>query len=291
VATRPERPRKWRRRLLTAAGVLVVAYLVGVAVLVCLEDRIVFRAAPAAASWSPPGDLKVEDVALRSADGTALHAWWCPQPGSRGAVLFCHGQSGNLSHRAVVVERLQRFGSVLIFDYPGYGRSEGTPSEAGCCAAADAAYDWLIEIQKIPPEEILIVGKSLGGGIATDLATRRPHRALVLCMTFTDLPAVAEHLLPFVPARLLMRTRFDNLGKIGRCKAPVFITHGTEDWKIPPEQSRQLFEAAPEPKRYFAMEGVGHGWPYFSDECLADLEEFLRQVAPPAAGRRSIVGE
>ena len=109
-------------------------------------------------------------------------------------------------------------------------------------------------------------------------------------MTFTDLPAVAEHLLPFVPARLLMRSRFDNLSKIGRCKAPVFITHGTEDWKIPPEQSRQLFEAAPSPKRYFAMEGVGHGWPFFTDECLADLRDFLRKVERPSQKTGSRAG-
>jgi len=260
---------------------LACAYCAVVVVLVLLEDHLVYRAMPASVSWADPGKLKVEDVELRSADGTLIHAWWCPRPGSRGAVLFCHGQTGNLSHRAGLIERLQRFGSVLIFDYPGFGRSGGKPTEAGCYAAGDAAYDWLVEERKIVPRDILLVGKSLGGGIATDLATRRPHRALVLCMTFTDLPAVTQHLFPFVPARLVMHTHFDNLSKIDRCRAPVFITHGTADWKIPLEQSRRLFEAAPSPRRFFAMEGVGHGPPFFTDGCLEEIERFLREVERP----------
>lgn len=267
---------------------LACAYCAVVVVLVLLEDELVYRATPASASWVKPERLKAEDVELSSADGTLIHAWWCPRPGSRGAVLFCHGQTGNLSHRASLVEHLQRLGNVLIFDYPGFGRSGGKPTEAGCYAAADAAYDWLVEKRKIAPRDILLVGKSLGGGIATDLATRRPHRALVLCMTFTDLPAVAQHLVPFIPARLVMHTHFDNLGKIGRCRAPVFVTHGTADWKIPPEHSQRLFEAAPSPKRFFAMEGVGHGPPFFTDQCLEEIDHFLRDVERPASARSPV---
>ena len=278
---RPDRPRVWRRRILRGTIALGFVYCAVVGVLLLLEDHLVYLAAPASVSWSAPKKLKVEDVELRSADGTLIHAWWCPKPGARGAVLYCHGQAGNLSHRAGLIERLQKFGNVLIFDYPGFGRSGGRPTEAGCYAAADAAYGWLVEERKIAPGDILLVGKSLGGGIATDLATRRPHRALVLCMTFTDLPAVAQHLIPFVPARLVMRTHFDNLAKISRCRGPVFITHGTADRKIPLEQSQRLFEAAPSPKRFFAMEGVGHGFPFFSDECLEAIEGFLREVERP----------
>ncbi len=258
---------------------IVCAYPVLVVVLLALEDSLVYMATPASSSWAEPRDLVKEDVELHSADGTRLHAWWCPVKGSRGALLFCHGQQGNLSHRAWLVPRLQRLGaSVLIFDYPGFGHSEGTPSEAGCYDAADAAYDWLVDERKIPPREILLVGKSLGGGIATDVAARRPHRGLVLCMTFTSLPDVAQRLLPVVPAHWLMRNRFDNLGKIGRCKGPVFIAHGTRDFKIPPSQAERLFAAAPGPKRFFAMEGLAHEAPCFTDECLGAIRSFLHEI-------------
>jgi pimeloyl-ACP methyl ester carboxylesterase len=282
-----KRRRTWRRRLGEWTLALVFIYVVLVGVLLLFENRLVYLATAAADDWSPPEDFIAEDVELQSADGTPLHGWWCPRRSGRsgrsfpdrGAILFCHGQGGNLSHRGWLVPVLQKLDApVFLFDYPGFGKSGGRPSEAGCYAAADAAYDWLVETKKIPPREILIVGKSLGGGVAVDLATRRPHRALILSMTFSSLPEVAEHLLPFVPARLVMRNRFNNLEKIGRCKAPVFIAHGTLDRKIPASQAERLFAAAPSPKRYLAMQGVGHGWPCFSEECLAEIRTFLHEL-------------
>jgi len=285
VPTRSERPRTWRRRLRFYGLSLAGGYVVLLVLLVLLEDRFVYPGDPASASWFPPG-LWVEDVGLHSGDGTPIHAWWCPRRGGRGALLYCHGNAGNLSHRAGLIPRLQALGApVLIFDYPGYGRSGGKPSEAGCYAAADAAYDWLVQTKKIPPEEVLLVGKSLGGGVATDLAVRRPHRALVLCMTFTDLPSVAARHLPFFPARWLMRNRFDNVGKLAGHRGPVFLAHGTADTMIPAAESERLFAAAAGPKRYFAMEGVAHGWPFFSDECLDAIRAFLREVEAPSRPR------
>ena len=169
--------------------------------------------------------------------------------------------------------------SVLIFDYPGFGRSGGKPSEAGCYAAADAAFDWLIQNQKVPADHIVIVGKSLGGGVAVDLASRRNHRALVLVKAFTSIPAVAQHLIPIVPANWLMHNRFDSLAKIGNCHRPLFITHGTDDGVIPFSQGQQLYAAANDPKEFFAMEGVGHQPPSVTSECLAKLRQFLAKKA------------
>src|SRR5262249_5841596 len=151
-------------------------------------NRLVFLACPASTDWQPPpADTIVEDVWLETGDGR-MHAWWIPQPGADGALLYFHGNAGNLSHRTTLALSLRKAlnVSILLVDYPGYGKSEGKPTEAGCYAVADAAYDWLTEIQKIPPERIVLFGKSLGGGVATDLASRRPHRALVLARTFTS---------------------------------------------------------------------------------------------------------
>src|SRR5262245_53826019 len=181
----------------------------------------------------PPAPL--QDIELNTPAGPRMHARWCPHPGARGAVLYCHGNAGNVDGRAGVVKELwEALGeSVLIFDYPGYGYSEGKPTEAGCYAAADAAYDWLTRVQKIPPDNILICGESLGGGVAVDLASRRPHRALVLVRTFTSAADVGQALFPLLPVQLLMTNRFDSLRKIGSCTRPVFIAQADGDRLVP----------------------------------------------------------
>jgi len=256
--------------------ILGTFYLVLVLLLVLLENWLVYLPRSASGSWSDAGDLIVEDVNLVSADGTAIHGWWIPHDGADGAILFCHGQMGNLSHRGPLLQRIRRLHKpILIFDYPGFGKSEGSPTEEGCYAAADAAYDWLVQERKIPPSKLIILGKSLGGGIAVDLASRREYGALILVMTFTSAPDVGQRMFPFIPAHMIMHNRFDNLAKIGRCTGPVFLAHGTEDGKIPPQHSEQLYEAATGKKHYFPMEGLGHAWPCLTDECLVELNAFL----------------
>jgi fermentation-respiration switch protein FrsA (DUF1100 family) len=260
---RAKRPR-WRRRLVRLAAGLALVYVSALAALLLAEDRLVFRPTPAAEHWQQPPNDRVRDVALRSADGTALHAWWCPTEGwgpDRGALLYFHGTGGNVSTCAGRVRRWQEgplHQAVLIVDYPGYGRSEGQPSEAGCYASADAAFDWLTQVQGVWPQRVLIYGESLGGGVAVELAARRDHRALVLASTFTALPDVAAHLLPLVPVRSLGHNRFDSLARIGRCRGPVFIAHGTADDLVPFALGQRLFAAANEPKQFLTMEGHHH---------------------------------
>jgi hypothetical protein len=258
---------------------LSTLYAVIVALLLLVEDRLLYLPDPAS-DWVSPGSLTVEDVELTSADGTKIHAWWVPYPGSAGALLYCHGNAGNLSHRAGMLARLKERLKmpILIFDYPGYGRSAGRPSEAGCYAAADAAHDWLIKERKIDPKRIVLFGKSLGGAVAADLASRRPHQALVLVMSFTSAPDVGRRTFPFVPTRLLMRNRLDTLAKVRRCVGPVFLAHGLADWQIPASHSERLYEAVTGPRRYFPMPGVGHGDPVLTDEALDALDSFLREV-------------
>jgi fermentation-respiration switch protein FrsA (DUF1100 family) len=242
-----------------------------------LENALVFHPVRDAESWSSaPADLPVEDVWLRTADGTRIHAWWVPSPHSRGALLFCHGNAGNLSHRARTIGavRLALGESVLIFDYPGYGKSEGQPSESGCCAAADAAFDWLTQTQNIPAERIILFGESLGGGVAADLAVRRPHRALVLVKTFASVPDMARNSWMTSASAAVVRNRFDNLAKIGRCRGPVVIAHGDRDEVIPLAQAKELYQKAQEPKWFCLLSGARHNDPlpaYF----LMDLAAFL----------------
>jgi fermentation-respiration switch protein FrsA (DUF1100 family) len=259
----------------------MLAWAVGIYLAICglmmfFENVLVYHPTSARSYWLAPPSPDVRDVVLTSADGAEIHSWWLPCPASAGALLYLHGNAGNLSGRGDTVAHLRQAldMSVLIIDYPGFGKSTGTPSEAGCYAAADAAYAWLTEQQKIAPREIVLFGKSLGGGVATHLACRNDHRALVLVKTYTTLPDVGSYLYPFIPARLLMRNRFDSLSRIAECRRPVFVAHGTTDELIPFALGERLFEAANEPKQFLAMPGHCHNDP-FPDEFYTALKEFL----------------
>ena len=261
---------------------LTVVYLGVVVVFWFLERTLVFRATSAQDSWKKPATADTQDISLTSSDGTSLHGWWIPPlVPSAGAIVVAHGNNGNVSHRGQFAADLRQATNqgVLLFDYPGYGKSEGRPTEEGCYAAGEAAYAWLIEDKKIPAGRIVLLGESLGGGTAVELATRHEHRALALLYTFTSLPSAAKSRFPFLPAKQLMRTRFDNLGKIGRCNRPVFIAHGPLDDVVPFSQGQELLAAANSPKEFLQMDGFGHHLPK-SDIFVTSLARFLEQQAP-----------
>lgn len=271
-------PRKtrWGRLFLF----VFLAYVSICALVLALENKLIHHGARFEEAWNaPPPALAVQDVWLETADGAKTHAWWCPYPGAQDAVLYCHGNGCNLSQCAPMVAEVRSAlkSSILIFDYPKYGRSEGELGEAGCYAAGDAAYDWLA--RQVSPEQITLYGESLGGGIATELATRKKHKALVLVMTYTSIPDMAQKQFPWLPGRWLVRTQFNNLAKIGKCSGPVFVAHGDDDGLIPFEHGEALFAAAQEPKQFFRMKGVGHGAP-LTPECLTSLAAFLRRPTP-----------
>jgi fermentation-respiration switch protein FrsA (DUF1100 family) len=256
-----------------------VVYLGVLLLLLAFENSLVYYPTTAAQDWLRPPSDDVQDVDLTSADGTKIHGWWLPRAGARGALLYLHGNAGNLSHRGESAALLRRHlgEPVLIIDYPGYGKSGGKPSEAGCYAAADAAYDWLTKTRQIPPEKILLYGGSLGGGVAVDLAARREHRALILVRTFTSMPDVGAGIYPWLPVRWLMRNRYESLAKIGNCRRPVFIAHGTGDSIIPFRHGERLYTAANEPKRFLPIRGGDHNDP-LPDTFYTSLAAFLREA-------------
>ena len=167
--------------------------------------------------------------------------------------------------------------SVLIFDYPGYGKSDGTPSEAGCYAAADAAYQWLTHEGGVPAGRVLLYGESLGGAVAVDLASRQPHAALVLVRTFTSLPDVADYQMPLFPGFLLMHNRFDSLAKLGQCRRPVFIAQADADALIPVRHGEALRRACAAPVELHVLRGLGHNDPLPTD-FYPDLRTFLART-------------
>lgn len=278
----PSRGRRIRRFVVRRLISYPLLYVGVVAVFLLLERSLVFRPSSPADAWLAPEDARTKDVWFADEHGTKLHGWWIPpERPEDGAVLVCHGNGGNVTHRGRLAADLRRTlgAGVLVFDYPGYGKSEGKPTEAGCYAAGDAAFRWLKDVAKVPPNRVILLGESLGGGPAVELATRHDHRALVLVFTFTSLPAAAKVHYPWLPCRTLMRTRFDNLAKIGRCTRPVFIAHGTADEIIPFSHGEQLFAAANEPKEFLRMEGVTHNI-LLGDALCVPLAAFLRRYAP-----------
>jgi uncharacterized protein len=274
------RSRTWRQRSARWFFVVLTGYLGAIILLMLLENRLVFR--PAGPNeWTPPPTPLIQDVEFPSAAGDKIHGWWFPREGSTGAVLYFHGNAGNLSWRgnSLAILRDQLAESVLIIDYPGYGKSSGRPSEAGCYAAADAAYDWLTKTKGIAGESILLYGASLGGAVAVDLASRKPCRAVVLIKTFTSAPDVGQSTLPYLPIRWVMRNRFDSLSKIDRCKQPIFIGHGDADRIVPFAQGERLYQAAPGQKKFFRLPGADHNDP-LPYEFFAALKHFLSEAAP-----------
>jgi fermentation-respiration switch protein FrsA (DUF1100 family) len=273
----PPSPRPRRRHWAVRLLITLLGTYVGIAlVLMFFENALVYHPTPATVDWEPPASPDVRDVMLTMTGGGEIHSWWLPCPDSSGALLYLHGNAGNLSHRGPTILELRNALrlSVLIIDYPGFGKSPGVPSEEGCYRAGDAAYDWLTGEQKIDPRQVVLFGKSLGGGVATDLASRKEHRALALVKTYTTLPDVGSSIYPWLPVRLMMRNRFDSLSRIAACRRPVFVAHGTADEVIPFALGKRLYEAANEPKEFLAMPGHMHNDP-FPLEFYAGLKAFL----------------
>lgn len=249
----------------------------GMSVIGCasMENRMVYhpRAFDEAADVKP---ADAEDVMLTTPSGVVIHARWVPSAASPGAIVFCHGNAGNLQGRAAAVQTLSvALGeSVLIFDYPGYGKSQGTPTEAGCYEAAEAAYEWIVREKKIAPERIILYGESLGGAVAVDLASKKPHTALVLERTFTSVPDVADYQMPLFPGHWVMTNRFDSVTKISQCRRPVFIAAADKDMIIPLKQAEQLRRSCSAPTELFVLKGLGHNDPLPTD-FYSSLRTFL----------------
>lgn len=260
---------------------LVIGYIVVAVVAMLLENYLLFfPVSYPNGEWRPAG-IEFEDAWFQADDGTKLHGWYLPHPNPRATLLFCHGNGGNVTHRAMALEALHKSAgaSVLIFDYRGYGRSEGKPSGAGILADARAARAWLAERENIDETDIVLLGESIGGAVAVDLAARDGARGLVLESTFDELTEVAAQHYPWLPVRWLMRTRFDSAGLIGQYRGPLLQAHGDADTLVPIRYGRRLFEAANGPKRFLLLPGHDHNH-FMPREYYQALASFLDELGP-----------
>ncbi|MBU0759413.1 MAG: alpha/beta hydrolase [Candidatus Omnitrophica bacterium] len=221
--------------------------------------------------------LKYEDVYFMTRDNVKLNAWFVPSEGASFTLLFCHGNGGNINHRIEKISLLHSLGlNVFIFDYRGYGRSSGRPSEKGLYADAGAAYEYLTSQKKIPQDNIILYGESLGGAVAVDLASRKKTRALIIESTFTSTRDVAKVVYPFLPT-FFISAGFDSTEKIKKIDIPKLIIHSRSDEIIPFNQSERLFKLAAQPKAHLKLVG-GHNTCHVDsrDTYITGIGNFLK---------------
>lgn len=247
-------------------GLSIIFVLAGFIVIIrMIESKsIFFPTKYPDGQWETSGlNFNIENCWLKSADGLKLHGWFIPVAGSTKVLLWFHGNAGNLSHRLDNIIMLQEVGvQQFILDYRGYGRSEGTPEEQGMYLDAEAACNFLINKKGFAPENIIIFGRSLGGGVAAELALRKPCGGLILESTFTSVGEIARKVVPFLPTTKILKNKFDTLAKIRQIRIPVLVIHGLQDELIPYENGEKIFTTANKPK-YFYPVNAGHNDLYF----------------------------
>jgi pimeloyl-ACP methyl ester carboxylesterase len=258
--------------------ILLAAYLVLVVWVFLFQSRLIYF--PYKKLVATPEDIGLiyESVEFTTPDGTQLHGWFIPHPDPRATVLFCHGNAGNISHRLDTARILQQLRlNTLLFDYRGYGHSRGLPSEQGTYQDVQAAWDFLTRQQGITPGRIVLFGRSLGGAIASWLATQVPAGGLIVESVFTSIPDLGTELYPFLPVRILSRFQYPTREHLRQTRLPVLIVHSQEDEIVPYRHAQALYEVAHSPKALLQIRG-GHneGFVLSGASYLQGLDQFLQ---------------
>lgn len=249
--------------------------------------RLLYFPSPLPAEQSDPalwGLPTAREVEIPTSDGVRLHGWWLPaRPNVAaepcGAAVFFHGNAGNLAGRASIADGFSRLGlDALLVDYRGYGRSGGRPDEEGLYRDGEAAYRFLLEERGAAPGSIVLAGHSLGGAVATHVAASRPVDALVVTAAFANLPDAARRIYAWLPDALFRGwsvNRFESEERIREIGAPLLVGRGARDDLMPREQTRRLYDAAPEPKRWVEVSASGHNDLWQDDAFWRELDTFL----------------
>lgn len=217
--------------------------------------------------------LSYQQVKLKTIEGLELSSWHIPHPEAAKTILFFHGNGGNISHRGdsiYIFHKLKM--NVLILDYPGYGESEGNPSEAGLFQSASSAWQYLINEKNIKPENIIIFGRSLGGAVATDLAVHVKAGGLILESTFSSVRDIVDIAFPLFSKLIYMRYSFDSLNKIKKVTVPVLVIHSPDDEVIPFKLGKKLFAAIQSEKEFLQIKG-GH-----NDGFMQSIQTYMQAI-------------
>jgi fermentation-respiration switch protein FrsA (DUF1100 family) len=247
-----------------------------------MEERVIYY--PDKSVERTPGDvgLLFDDIYFTSSDGVQLHGWFVPHPKAKTTLLWFHGNAGNISHRLdnirLLHDRVRR--NIFIFDYRGYGRSEGSASEEGTYRDGEGAVQHLLSRKDVDSKRIVFFGRSLGAAVAAELATRSGCLALILESPFTSVGEMARAVFPLLPIGRFLHTRYDVVEKVKRARAPLLVLHGDRDDVIPYAHGKRVFEAAPEPKEFYTIHGAHHNDTYVvgGDPYFEVLKTFIQKV-------------
>jgi|TARA_B100000959_G_scaffold181858_1_gene190154 hypothetical protein len=247
--------------ILQMAGMIVLFLALYGVFLVSCERRIIYHPHKyPEGNWnSSSSSVSREDVHFTASDGVRLHGWYIPSAGAKATLLWFHGNAGNITHRLGNIEMLKPLNlNIFIFDYRGYGKSEGEPDEKGIYSDSQAAYDWLVKVKNILPGEIILFGRSLGGICAVEVASGNPAAGLILESVFPSAGKMAEKIFPVLPLGGAIKSRFDAISKVPDLKLPKLFIHGTQDEIVPYKLGRELFSVAADPKEFYDIQGAGH---------------------------------
>lgn len=266
--------------------VIIVGIVCGVLVALAYLFQSRFVYFPIRALVADPSDvgLAFENINLETDDGVRLHSWFVPHDKARGVILFCHGNAGNISHRLDSIQVFHRLGlDVFIFDYRGYGQSQGKPNEHSTYEDVKAAWQYLTQERNLPPSRIILFGRSIGGAIASNLAREHTPGAVILESTFTSMPDLAADIYHLPLVRRFTRFNYNTEEYIREVNCPVLIIHSRDDDIVPFSHGRRLFEIAAEPKRFLEITGT-HNEAFiaagerYEDGLDAFLSEFLTTI-------------
>lgn len=247
-----------------------------------LDDRFVYFPSPwEDQDWKELSGLPLEETWFQAKDGTRLFGWYLEPPDPEGVLLWAHGNAGNISHRLDPLSRFYGYRlACFAFDYRGYGRSEGSPSEEGLYQDALAAHDHLTSRRGVEPGQIIGYGQSLGAAAMGELALRRKLAGLILEAPFPSVAVVARRYYAGLPVHLLLKARYDLAGRLPRVHAPVLVLHGDRDSIIPFELGKAVYEAANEPKEFYRVPGADHNDVYLvgGEDYFQRFVRFARQT-------------
>ena len=244
-----------------------------------VENFFVFYPQSSFDSVPADWDMRYEDIYFDTEDKKRLHGWFFPLEGDAPVILFCHGNAGNISHRLENVKfLLDQQLQVFIFDYRGYGKSGGRPSERGLYRDGLAAYDFLVNQKKISPDRIVPFGRSLGASVVIEISLGREVKSLILESAFTSTKGMAKTLFPFMLLSPLLPAHYNNLEKIAQVKVPKLFVHGEDDEIVSFSMGQKLYQAAKSPKYFYPLKGAGHNDTYLvgGNTYFKTLDDFVR---------------
>ncbi|MFC2009805.1 alpha/beta hydrolase [Chloroflexota bacterium] len=237
--------------------IIACVYIIFAGYLFIFQSHYVYYPEPILPADPNHIGLPFETILFDTRDGLRLSGWFIPKEDSRGILLFCHGNAGNMGHRLESIQLFSQLGlEVFIFDYRGYGESEGKPTEKGTYEDAEAAWQYLIKERQVDPDKVVIFGRSLGGAVASWVASKHTPGALILESTFTSIPDIAATIYPYLPVRLTLRFKYDTAEYLTEVNCPILVIHSRNDETMPFIHGQRLFETAAEPKEFLELTGT-----------------------------------